>query len=1182
MKNYRNAAVAQAPQATSMSARRAGASTLSRRICAALVLVIACALAVSAQVTSGNVRGTVTDPNGAVVPNAKVTITEKSTNVSSTTQTTGSGEYEFKNLLPADDYIIAIEAQGFKTTTLSDVRVQLNQTTDVPAQLQLGQVGETVEVTAGGAELVDTTTQNLAKTFSSRQVVELAQTSTGLGVYNLGLIAPNVASSGGVGVGSGGAVGGQRPRNNNFVVDGIDNNDKVNTGPLVYISPETIGEFTLLSNQYSAEFARSTGGQFIIATKSGTNEFHGTGYFFGRNRKLNAIDTLNKQVGNVFVRDPAQVNEAAGITRQPRSDYFRTGANVGGPILKNKLFFFGSYERIGQGQAAGTSFFAPTAAGYAQLATIPNVKPAILSLVRTFVPAASSVAGTISVGGENVPVGSISLPAPQFIINKNYVANIDWTQSSLTQHRFRFNKNDDSATDIAATLPQFFGIIPLKQVLFSYTNIHTFTPSLTNETRLAFRRSNVDFPVPNIAFPLAGFDSFPNVTVDELGFSIGPDPNAPQFTIENNYQIIDNLTWLRGNHSMKFGGDFRKLISPQRFVQRERGDYDYANLETLLFDKAPDTLGERNVGGNTYYGDQRLFFAFFQDDWRFRPNLTFNLGLNYAYQEIPFGAKQQDLNSIASVPGVLEFHRPRAQKKNFAPRVGFAYAPNYDQSTFLGRLFGSQGKTSIRAGFSMAYDVIFDNIYTLSSPPQFQQTIDVQGTETNFLTNGGIRNVIGTTLDPASARSVTATFIPDQQVPYSITYTGSIQRQFLKDWSLELRYLGTRGIHLLTQNRLNRAERISDTDFVPTFLSAPSAATLASLDTLQNIRARHPAFVPQYVTAGFSVPTAANGGAPPNIVAFLSNGNSTYHGASAALTHRFTRGFQMSASYTWSHLIDDTTAEVFSTVLSPRRVEDFQNLRRERADSALDHRHRFVTSGLYELPYFNKSQNHLVRLLLGGFNFAGTLTFESGEKAAVRSGVDSNLNGDAAGDRSIINVGGAHNVFSPVCAIGRNGQCILVDPNGEFTTDTSIGSITSSPATASARSATVGYLALNPNAQYIQAGVGARSNASRNTLQLPGIRNLDFSVFKNFHITEGKYFQLRADLFNAFNHPQWTPGSVNGAEFTSFTTGPATAINDIQANFDRSNPADQGLFNRPDLVYSSHPRVIQLALRFNF
>jgi hypothetical protein len=1123
------------------------------------LVVLACVFAAHAQVTTGTVRGTVIDPNGAVVPNAKVTITKQSTTESKTTQTTSSGEYAFNNLLPGNDYSIAIEAPNFKTLTLSDVRIQLNQTTDVPAQLTLGGVGETVTVTAGGTELVDTSTQNLATTFSDRQVAELAQTSTGLGVYNLALIAPNVSSSGGVGVGSGGSVGGQRPRNNNFVVDGIDNNDKSVTGPQVYISPETVSEFTLLSNQYSAEFARSTGGQFILATKSGTNDFHGTGYFTGRNRKLNAIDTLNKQPGNVFVREPSKVNENAGIFRQPRSDYFRTGFNLGGPLSlprfgeggrstypgKDRLFFFGSFERVGRGDAAGVSFFAPTAAGYAQLATIPGVVPANLALVRQFVPASATASDSITVGGQQVPIGSVSLAAPNFFIRKNYVFNVDWTQSSKTQHRFRFIKNDEALIDTAATFPQFFINIPTKQYLFSYTATHSFSSSFSDELRLAFRRSNQTIPVPNIPFPLPGFDQFPNITVDELGWSIGPDGNAPQFTIENNYQVINNLTWLKGNHSIKFGGDFRKIISPQSFVQRQRGDYDWPALQEMLFDLVPD-FGERNVGANTYYGDQRLFFAFVQDDYRFRPNLTLNLGLNYAYQEVPFGAKQQELNAISTVPGLVEFRRPKAQKKNFAPRVGFAWAPDFNESSMLGRLFGTSGKTSVRAGFSMAYDVIFDNIYILSSPPQFQQTIDVDattpapgGTLTNFLANGGIRNIIQPTgASAADTRAATTSYIVDQQVPYSITYTGSIQRQFLNDWSLELRYLGTRGIHLLTQNRINVQNRVFNGPggYLPTYLSSPSQATLDALPTTLTQINRRPRLIPKYANAGFNV---------NNLVAFLSNGNSTYHGASAQLTHRFTKGFQMSAAYTWSHLIDDTTAEVFSTVLSPRRVQDFQNLRAERADSALDRRHRFVVSSLYELPYFNKADNKLVRALLGGISFAGTWAMETGEKATVRSGVDSNGNGDNAGDRSIINTSGTPNTFSTVTAL-RNSE----------------GDI-------------VAYRANNPNAQYIQAGAGALSNAGRNTMPLPGIRNLDLSMFKNFHITEGKFFQFRIDAFNALNHPQWTPGSVNGAEATSFTQGPQSVINNIAAS-------GSGFFNKPNLVYSSHPRIVQLGLRFNF
>lgn len=263
-----------------------------------LFLLAALTGAAFAQQTTGNVRGIVKDPSGAVVPNAKVTLRAPQTNTALNTQSNGAGEYEFKTV-PIGDYQIAVEAAGFKSLTLSGVRVQLNQTTDATANLAVGLQGESIEVSAGGVELVDTTTTNLAKGFNARQVVELAQTATvdGAGIYSLALLAPNVSSSGGVGVGVGGSVGGQRPRNNNFVVDGVDNNDKAVTGPQIYVSPEVVAEFSLLANQYAAEFARSTGGQFITATKSGTNEFHGTAYAFIQNRRLNALDTLQKTAG---------------------------------------------------------------------------------------------------------------------------------------------------------------------------------------------------------------------------------------------------------------------------------------------------------------------------------------------------------------------------------------------------------------------------------------------------------------------------------------------------------------------------------------------------------------------------------------------------------------------------------------------------------------------------------------------------------------------------------------------------------------------------------------------------------------------------------------------------------------------------------------------------------------------
>jgi Carboxypeptidase regulatory-like domain len=1140
----------------------------------AIVLVaLTAAISVQAQVTTGTVRGEVTDQAGAVVPGATVTITDPKTKTSQTAQSGNTGQYQFNNL-PVGNYVITVQPpadSNFSTLTLNDVRVKLNEITDVPTVLQPGETTASVTVSAGGAELVDSTSLNLAKDFNSRQVVDLAQTGQGAGIYNLALISPNVVSSGGVGLGTGGSVGGQRPRNNDFIVDGIDNNDKAVSGPQIYVSPESVAEFNLLTNQSSAEFARSTGGQFITVTKSGGNDYHGSAYEFFRNKDLNALDNLQK---------------LSGITRDenPRFDQNRYGFNIGGPLYlprfgeggpstypwsgKNKLFFFFQFEQTGLGQAASPgNVSAPTAEGLAMLQNLSGISATNLNAFRQFVPVASSNnAGTIPIcavprdaAGKcpsasvlAVPVGNISFAAPNFQTDRNIVFNLDFNQNANTVHHSRFIFNRQRTIDNLATFPQFFDLIPTDGRLFSYTLVHNFSPKLTNETRLAYRRYVQHIPTPDVTYP--GLDQYPNLDFDDLGFSLGPDQNAPQFTIENSYQVVDQATYSLGRHSLKFGVDWRNIISPQSFVQRQRGDYEYPNLDLFLRDVQP-SFGERTVGASPYYGNQHLFYGFVQDDWKVKPNFTLNLGLNYVYQEVPSTARLQTLNSIADVPGVLTFGEPKAQKKNFAPRFGLAYAPDF-QSGLLHKVFGGSDQSSIRASFAMAYDTIVDNLYILSLPPQFNQTIDVgtnfPGTPLitpNFLGSGGIPPTVsaGATTDPDAARAATSAWIPDQQVPYSLSWGLTFQREFHKDYALEVRYLGSRGIHLPTQNRINIQDRVFDGPggFLPTFFSAPSQSTIDNMTTsLADIQARSN-ILPQYLAAGFTSPIAA----------FLANGNSTYHAGSAQLTRRLNNGLQFSAAYTWSHLIDDSTAEVFSTVLSPRRVQDFQNMTAEKADSALDRRQRFVFSTLYDLPLFKHSSNHFARSVFGGVSMAATLAFESGEEATVLSGVDANLNGDPAPDRAIVNPSGIVNTSSLVTPLLRT--CPSFDEDGNCTL--------------SDAQRIVGYLADDPNAQYIQTGLGALSNAGRNTLLLPPIKNLDFSIFKNFAIGEGsKKIQLRADLYNAFNHPQYVPGSVDGVEPIA-TTGVA-----------QINTVGQTDFNVPSHVFSSHPRVIQLALRFDF
>ena len=1113
-----------------------------------LLLLIFSSLGAFGQQTTGNVRGVVKDPAGAIIPNAKVTITDKKTSNTFTSQSSSDGEFRFGNLL-VGEYQITVEVPSFKKLMLNDVRVVLNQTTDVPVNLQVGIQSETVEVSAEGAELVQTTTTNLSKSFNTRQVVELPQTSittansASSGIYNLALLSANVTSSGGLGLGTGGSVGGQRPRNNNFIVDGIDNNQKSVSGPAVYVSPETVSEFSVLTNQFSAEFARSTGGQFIIASKSGSNEFHGATYGFFRNRYLNALDTAQKNAGVV------RQENIPGTSFMPRYDFARYGGNVGGPLIlprfgeggkpyyngRDKLFFFVSYEGLGIGNAAAPAgLTSPTAAGFAALDRLAGLSQPNLAIFKQFVPVApKNDAGTIAVAGAQIPVGNVSFDAPNWTNQRNFVLNLDYSQSEKTQHHSRFIYNQLRSINNNATLPVFFNLSPVDGRLFSYTLIHSFTPKLTNETRVAYRRYLNNTPAPDIKFPLSGFDSFPNLGLKDLGIDIGPDPNSPQDNIENNYQLSNNLSYLAGNHSLKFGGDIRKSISPQTFVQRSRGDYQYSATDRFLRDINPDFLSQRNVGASKYYGNQIVFFGFAQDEWRVRSNITLNLGVNYSYQQVPFGAGLQTKNAISNAPGLIEFGKPTAQKKNFGPRIGLAYSPNYD-SGLLGKVFGSGGKSSIRAGFSMAYDVLVDNLYILSSPPQAQVTIDAPLTpdSANFLAQGGIPSTPpAANATAAQTRAATSAWIADQKIPYAISYSLSYQRQFQTNWSLELRYLGTRGVHLPTQNRLNIQPKITDTIFLPTYFARPTQTQLDALTlTRDDLNARSK-FVPALQAAGF------NGN---NIVAYLPTGNSTYNAFSTQLTRRFKRGFLANVAYTWSHSIDDSTAEVFSTVLSPRRAQDWQNRRAERANSLLDHRHRLSVSGIYDLPFFTRSQNHLVRSVLGGFSLAGTYTYESGQPVTALSGIDSNLNGDGAGDRTIINPNGVKGTASAVTALTNT-----------------VGKV-------------VGYLANNPNAQYIQAGLGARATAGRNTLTLPPINNIDFSVSKDFAFTETLKFQLRADFINAINHPQYVAGSPN-----SVIPIASTAVGNY-------NTVTSAQFNKPDLVFGSNPRIIQLALRLKF
>ena len=1074
------------------------------------------------QVISGDVVGTITDASGGAVPNATVTATNGATEVKTSATTNASGEYRITNL-PAGTYTLEASATGFAPASLKNVDVRLNLTATENMTLQIGQVSASVEVQEAGIT-IDTTTAQIQNTYSTKEIADLPVTAIGNGVLNLSLLQAGVTSAGGVGVGSGPSIGGQRPRNNNFTVDGIDNNSKSVTGPVVYLPNESIAEFTLLQNQFQAEYGHSSGGQFNTIVKNGTNQFHGTLYDYLENRNLNAED---------------QVFKNQGITQIPRFDRNHLGANFGGPIFKNKLFFFASFEYnpLGQASTVAAPIYAPTAAGYATLGGVPGVSATNLGVLQKYATASAVTPGapTFTVGNVSVPTGIIPVSAPNFTNSYYGVYSADYNISNTDQLRGRYIYNRTDGINTGAELPTFYTTTPIRYYLATLAEYHTFNPSLTNEFRLGYQRQNQSEPVGNQTFP--GLDAFPNLVFNNLNLQLGPNPNFPQATVNNLYQISENLTWIKGNHTFKFGEEFRDSISPELFIQRVRGDYEYTNVANYLLDLTPDFLAQRNVGVTPYYGNQLSSYSYIQDTWRIRPNLTIDLGLRYEYTTVPLGIQAEKLNAIASAPGLLTFKAPSADPYGFGPRVGIAWTPA-----------GVNSNTVIRAGFSRATDVIFDNVGLNAVPPEFSTTINAPlGVGANFLQNGGITQSEGlnlATLTTASARARTSSYLPNQTLPYALDWTLGVQHVFAKDYTLEVRYLGTRGVHLLAQQQINVQAPVTAAENIPTFFSVPSAAMLASLPLNVGEIRSNGYILPQFAAAGFNSP----------ITAYEPQGSSSYNGLSVQLNKRLARGLQYQAAYTWSHLIDNSTAEVASTYLTPRRAEDFQDLSVEKASSALDHRQRFVLSLVYEAPWYKGSSNWLLKNLAGNWEVAPIYTYESPEYYTVLSGVDSNLNNDSAPDRTIVNPSGVAGTGSGVIGYTATGATVLPT------------------ASASLVNSVVAWVATNPNARYIQAGPGAYANAGRNTQPTRPIDNIDLALYKHFNVTERIRLDLSGQFLNLFNHPQFTPGSLdNTAPVSTFTSSALAYASAANPNF-----------NNPSLAFSSSPRVIQVLARFNW
>jgi hypothetical protein len=522
----------------------------------------------------------------------------------------------------------------------------------------------------------------------------------------------------------------------------------------------------------------------------------------------------------------------------------------------------------------------------------------------------------------------------------------------------------------------------------------------------------------------------------------------------------------------------------------------------------------------------------------------------------PNGAKLNALNAIANLPGTpLVFNVPKQDWNNVGPRLGFAWSPT------------RSGNWSVRGGAGVAFDVIPWNFYTNSLPIQLQVVLTsftaacagtfgpppawcAIPTGDGFLANGAMKLNFVPLSTVAPARAQTAQIMPDAAAPKVFTWSLDVQRQLSANSMVELRYLGTRALELPVQLQLNS---ISPFELgalpLPTYIQASSvpatvpasAPTLAQFNSLATRR---------YTAQGFTK------GAITDIGPF---GASSYNGVAINYQHRVAHGLLLQTNYTFSKAEDNSTNDLNTSAVNPRRPENAYNLGNEWSRSTLDVRHKVALAFLYDTPKVN-SDNRFIRGALNGWEWSGSYLFQGGQPVTIQSGVDSNGNGDAAGDRAILNPSGAEGVGSVVNKVCRGA--------GGAT------SITANTTAACATANTVGYVAANPNAKYIQAGAGTTSNMGRNTFNSPHFNVWNMAIINNHKLTERFGLQLRLEAFNVFNHPNFTFGNL------SVIGTNTNAMNQGYANLNAG--VGGGTFLNAPGLFTAATRQVELGMKITY
>jgi len=1000
--------------------------------------------------TTGQILGVVQDPTGAAIAGARVTVKNMDTNLTWGNTSGPEGRFRVPQL-PVGSYEVTVEASGFAKYVQGPLVLRLNQDADLTVKLSVAGTSETIAVTAD-APLINTTNAEIGVNFDVKRITELPL-APNHNILNLALSVAGVSqlSTGNSTFAAGGvsfSVNGARTRSNNFMLDGGDMNQPSTGGATQEINnPDTVAEFRLITNQFLAEYGRTAGSVVNVVTKSGTNAFHGSGYWTINSEKANSRNNLDKRT----------------FPRAPRRNENFFGATLGGPVKQDKTFFFGSILRWTDRRAAsGTAIgAAPTQAGKDILGRVAGTRPQVKALLD-FLPAAQSQAGTVNLNlaGQNyvVPTGVLSGAAPN-LLNA-------WQWSGRIDHRFndkhsifgRLQGDDRASISGQSVPPGLTSQSPDKRWVAVVSFNSSLSPNVFNEVRTAFNRLNT----ATIAAD-KNAENIPSIEVSQLGLTgfnaaatrtaIGLGLNLPQSAVYNNYQLVDNMTLIRGSHSMKFGVDLRRQDQFTVFNPTMRGRLLYPTLQNLVDDLAQVAQINSPLPGvptKQYYKYTDYFF-YLQDEWRVKPNFTLTYGVRY---ESPGNSFKflQDLNKgvvarYNNNPAFQMDPAPARDRNNWAPRFGFNY--RFGQGGPLGFLTGN-GKMVMRGGYSRTYDIVFNNI-TLNVFSSFPFTVITNVPVVPQSTGPALApNAFGI-LDPIRAGRVVPQVVNPSQIVRTIADTGfrapvseqfsfQLQRELNNEWALTVGWVGTKGTALF-----------QTIDGNPT---VPGSRGQVRVNPARGV-IRHRA----------------------------NAASSIYHSLQTSLEKRLSKNFSMAMHYTWSAFIDDASEIFNSSVAGEVAVpQDSYNRRFDRGRSTYDRPHRYVVNGVWEVPFMRDQKGPLGRIL-GGWQASGFLTFQSGSPFSPLDGAD-------PGNRLTGIDGLVGNSIRPHV----NTNLDLARMN--------VAEILR----AGGRSLFTAASAANP--------IG---NAGRNILRADGIGNVDLSLTKNFKVIEGHNFQFRMEMYNATN-----------------------------------------------------------------